>query len=264
MRVLACQLRAFIARDFVADFTYRLSFAIGIVDAIAAVGAYYLLSTMIGVKPGGYDAFAFILIGLTLNSAMTTAMVCYASAIRESQQTFTLPLLVSSPLTARRFILLSSAYPLLRATVEGLAFLAVGVALGLALRGANVAGAALVFVLALAAFSAIGVLSAACIVVWKKGDPVLWLIGSASWLFGGVFFPIEQLPAPLQALSRLLPISYALEALRPAVLGGVPLGEIARRAAPLAAFTVVAVPVSLMAFTWAVTRARHDGSLRQF
>lgn len=264
MRALACQFRAFVARDFVADFTYRLSFAIGVADAVAAVGAYYLLSTLIAARPGGYDAFAFILTGLTLNSAMTTAMVCYANAIRESQQTFTLPLLVTSPVTAPRFVLLSSAYPMVRATVEGLAFLAVGVVLGLALEGANALGAAIVFVVAMAAFSAIGVLSAACIVVWKRGDPIIWLIGSASWLFGGVFFPIDRLPAPLRALSRLLPISYALEALRPALLGGVSLREIAARALPLAAFTAVTLPVSLVAFTWAVERARRDGSLRQF
>ncbi len=264
MRVLACQLRAFLSRDFVADFTYRLSFAIGIVDAVAAVGAYYLLSTLIAVRPAGYDAFAFILTGLVLNSAMSTAMVCYANAIRESQQTFTLPLLVASPVTPRRFVLLSSAYPMLRATVEGLAFLGVGVVLGLALGAANIVGAALVVVLAMAAFSAVGVLSAACIVVWKKGDPILWLIGSASWLFGGVFFPIDRLPAPLQALSRLLPISYGLDALRPALLGRVSLAGIIALAAPLAIFTAVAVPVSLAAFTWAIERAKRDGSLRQF
>jgi ABC-2 type transport system permease protein len=264
MRSFACQLRAFVARDFVADFTYRLSFIIGLVDAIAAVGAYYLLSTLIAVKPGGYDAFAFILTGLAMNSAMTTALVCYASAIRDSQQTFTLPLLVSSPISARRFVVLSSAYPLLRATTEAFAYLAAGLVLGVVLAGASIAGGVLVFLLAMGAFSAIGILSAACIVVWKKGDPILWLIGSASWLVGGVFFPIDRLPAPLQALSRLLPISYALDALRPALLGAASLGEIARRAAPLAAFTLIAVPTSLVAFTWAVERARRDGSLRQF
>lgn len=263
MKRFVCQARAFMARDFATDFTYRLSFAIGVADAIGAVGMNYLLSTLIGVRPGGYDAFAFILTGLVLNSAMTTGLACYAQAIRDSQQSFTLPLLVTSPVGSSRLVMLSSAYPLLRASLEAMLFLIAGVALGLSLSGVNVIGAALVFGIALAAFSAVGVLSAACIVVWKRGDPIPWLIGAASWLFGGVFFPIDRLPESLQLLSRLLPISYALEALRPALLGSAGLAEIVERTVPLLVFTAAVVPLSLYAFHRALERARVEGTLRQ-
>jgi ABC-2 type transport system permease protein len=264
VKAFICQLRAFTRRDFVVDFTYRLSFAIGVVDAIGGVGAHYLLSTIIGIRPGGYEPFAFILTGLVMNSAMSTALACYAQSVRDSQQSATLPLLIASPLSARRLVVLSSAYPLLRATVEATLFLAVGLALGLGLRGANVAGAAVVFILALAAFSAVGILSAACIVVWKRGDPIPWLIGAASWLFGGVFFPIDRLPEPLQMLSRFLPITYALEAFRPALLQSLAFGDVLRQAVPLALFSAVAVPLSLLAFERAIDRARVEGTLRQY
>ena len=264
MKALGCQLRAFVARDFVIDFTYRLSFAIGVVDAVGGVGAHYLLSTIIGIRPAGYDAFAFILTGLVMNSAMSTALACYAQSVRDSQQTATLPMLVASPVSGRRLIVLSSAYPLMRASIEGALFLGVGMVLGLAFGRPNVAGALLVFALALVAFSAVGVLSAACIVVWKRGDPIPWVIGAASWLFGGVFFPIDRLPDALQTLSRLLPISYALEALRPALLESLPLVDVLHRALPLALFAAVAVPFSLWAFDRAIDRARAEGTLRQF
>lgn len=259
-----CQLRAFTRRDFIVDFTYRLSFAIGAIDAIGAVGAHYLLSTIIGIQPGGYTPFAFILTGLVMNSAMSTALACYAQSVRESQQSATLSLLVVSPLSARRLIVLSSAYPILRASIEAMLFLGVGLALGLGLRGANLAGAVVVFLLALAAFSAVGILSAACIVVWKRGDPIPWLIGAASWLFGGVFFPIDRLPESLQVLSRFLPITYALEALRPALLGSISFGEVLGLTLPLALFTACAVPLSLLAFDRALERARVEGTLRQY
>jgi len=264
MTALACQARAFTARDFVTDFTYRLSFAIGLADALFGVGAYYLLSTLIALRPGGYDAFAFILTGIVLNSAMSTALSCYAQSIRDSQHTGTLPVLFASPMTPRRLILLSSTYPMLRAAIEGLLFLFIGVVLGLSLSAANALGAALVFVVSMGAFSAVGILSAACIVVWKRGDPIPWLIGAASWLLGGVFYPVDRLPSWLQDLSRLLPITYALDALRPALLGGVGFGEVLRRAAPLVLFAAVLIPLSLYAFTRAVERARREGTLRQY
>jgi len=264
MTTWICRLRAFVARDLAVDLSYRLSFAIGAVDALFAVGAHYLLSTIIGIRPGGYDPFAFILTGLVLNGAMTTALACYSQAIRESQHTGTLPVLVASPMPSSRFIVLSSAYPLSRAAIEGLLFLGVGLALGLPLAGANIAGAAVVFLLALAGFSAIGILSAACIVVWKRGDPIPWLVGAASWLLGGVFFPIDRLPDWLAAFSRLLPITHALDAMRPALLGDLDFLAVLRRAAPIAVFTAVAVPLSLLAFDRALERARREGTLRQY
>ena len=264
MKAVVCQARAFVARDFITDFTYRLSFAIGLVDAIGAVGMNYLLSTLIAVRPGGYEPFAFIVTGLVLNSAMTAGLACHAQAIRQSQTTLTLPLLVTSPMGPARLIALSSTYPTLRAASESLLFLAVGLALGLSLAGANAPGAIFVFALALAAFSALGILSAACIVVWKRGDPIPWLIGAASWLFGGVFYPVDRLPDSLQLVSRLLPITYALDALRPALLGSAAFGEIASRALPLLLFTAAIVPLSLFAFGRALERARVEGTLRQF
>jgi ABC-2 type transport system permease protein len=195
---------------------------------------------------------------------MTAALACYAQSVRESQHSATLPVLVAAPTSASRLIVLSSAYPMLRATIEAALFLTVGAALGLGFQAANVPAAVLVFLLSLAAFSAVGILSAACIVVWKRGDPIPWLVGAASWLFGGVFFPIDRLPEPLQVLSRALPIAHALEAFRPALLDGPSFGAVLAEAAPLVAFTVAAVPLSLWLFSRAIERARAEGTLRQY
>lgn len=258
------QIHAFLLRDFLTDISYRVSFAMSVIDALAGVAAYYLLSTMIGVRPDGYDAFAFILTGLVMNSAMSAAMVCHAQAMRTSQQTATLPLLVASPLSPARLVALSSGYPLLRAALEAVLYLAAGVWLGVALLGASILGVAFVFAISLAAFSAIGMVSAACTVVWKRGDPIPWLVEAASWLMGGVFFPVALLPEPLQVVSHLLPITYALDAIRPALLSTTTTREVLRSAAPLVAFTAIAVPFALIAFDRALARARAEGTLRQF
>jgi ABC-2 type transport system permease protein len=260
----APQLQAFVFRDFVTDISYRVSFAVSVMDAMAGVGAYYMLSTLIAARPDGYNAFAFILTGLVMNSAMSAALICHSQAIRASQQTATLPLLVASPLTSRRLVTLSAGYPLLRASLEGALYLCMGVWLGVTLHGPSFAGALLVFAVALGAFSAIGMLSAACTVVWKRGDPIPWMFEAASWLLGGVFFPVDLLPAPLQAVSKLLPITYALDALRPALLSAAGIGETLTRAVPLIVFAAAAIPLAFMAFDRALARARAEGTLRQF
>lgn len=258
------QLGAFIVRDFLTDVSYRVSFAISVLDAAAGVGAYYLLATLITGRPDGYDAFAFILTGLVMNSAMSAALVCHAQAIRTSQQTATLPLLVASPMSSRRLVTLSAGYPLLRASLEGALYLCAGVWLGVALHATSLAAALLVFGVALAAFSAIGMLSAAATVVWKRGDPIPWLFEAASWLLGGVFFPVALLPEPLQLVSKVLPITYALDAIRPALLSTVDLRTVLSHAAPLIVFTLLAIPLAFLAFDRALARARAQGTLRQF
>ena len=68
-------------------------------------------------------------------------------------------------------------------------------------------------------------LAAAVQVGIQKGGAVVWLFGSVVWLFSGTMFPINVLPAPLQAFAKLMPLTYALEGLRGALLKGTSLTE---------------------------------------
>jgi len=69
-------------------------------------------------------------------------------------------------------------------------------------------------------------------------------------LLSGVFFPAEQLPAGLQVVSTLLPLSHAVRLVRPLFLGEVP-ADIGLHVAALAAYAVVGFYVAL-----ALTRRR--------
>ena len=43
-------------------------------------------------------------------------------------------------------------------------------------------------------------------------------------MISGVFFPAEQLPAPLQAVAKALPLYHGVQLVRPLVAGGPPPG----------------------------------------
>jgi len=93
-------------------------------------------------------------------------------------------------------------------------------------------------VLALIALNSWGILSAAFLLIFKRADPLNWLIDLTTFVFCGVYFPITLLPFGLRLFSYLLPLTYALEAMRGAMLVGRSLGElglplIALVAAPL-------------------------------
>jgi len=57
-------------------------------------------------------------------------------------------------------------------------------------------------------------------------------------LMSGVFFPVEQLPAALQTLTALLPLTHAVALVRPLLLGTIP-GDILVHTAVLLAYIVI-------------------------
>ena len=257
--------KAFFARDLRTDLSYKVSFAIEAVDIVLGVAAYFFFSRLLGdTRPDGYDAFAFILIGIAVNGAMSSALTAYAQGIEAEQTGGTLKLLLVTPTAPSAIMLLSSCYPNVRASLDALIYIAGGVAFGVEFDRVNLPAALVVFALALAAFSAVGVGSAAFSLVLKRGDPLVWFFGALSWVFGGVFFPVDMLPDWLQTVSRLLPITHALDALRATLLTGAGLADVARPAGVLAGFALVGFPVALGAFGLAVRRVKQTGTLDHY
>ena len=122
----------------------------------------------------------------------------------------------------------------------------------------------LIFLLSAAAFSSIGILSATFTLVFKRGDPILWLFGGLSWVLGGVYYPIEVLPRFLRHAAELLPVTHALVAMRGALLRHASFAELLPQIGVLAGFALLGMPLSLLAFHLGVRWARINGSLSHF
>jgi ABC-2 type transport system permease protein len=262
VRNLLSLARAFVVRDCLTEITYKATLAIEAVDVIVAVAAFYYLSRIVGDRhPAGYDAFAFLLVGLAANSAMSTALTCFAQAVKADQQTGAIKPVLMSPLPAAGIVALGSIYPMARSTLSVGAYLAAGLFFGLVYRVSNILLLATVVVASLAAFAAIGMLSAASTLVFKRGDPLLWLFASLSWLLGGVFFPVSLLPRMLQRMSALLPIRYAVNALRAALLGGASFTDVQSDLIVLVAIAVLGLPLSAWLVHAGTMRVKRNGTL---
>ena len=64
-------------------------------------------------------------------------------------------------------------------------------------------------------------------------------------LLSGVFFPVEQMPAALQAVAGVLPLKHAIDLARPLMLDRVP-SDIALHVAVLLAYAAVAFQIALV------------------
>lgn len=259
---LVWKLAAFLKRDLATDVSYRLSFALEAMHVGITVAAFFFFAQLLGTtRPQGYASFPFLLVGMTVNAYMTTCLVCFSQAIKGSQLAGTLKAVLTTPTSPTTFLVCSSVYPYLRASLDAGVYLIIGMAFGVPLSGMNLPAAVLVLLLSLLAFSSIGILSATFTLIFKRGDPLLWLFGSGSWLLGGVLYPVDYLPTALRHVSALLPITHAVNGMRAAVLDGAPPGGIAGDLGRLAIFAAIGVPLSLAVFGLGVRRARRDGTL---
>ncbi len=217
------------------------------------------------LEPYGGDYFSFVLIGIAFADYLSVASQNFASSIRESQMMGTMEALLVTQAQLPTIILSSSLYSFIIASIRVIAYLVLGaLAFDVDIGGANVPAALLILVLTITAFSSLGIISASFVMVLKRGDPLSWIFSSVSVLFGGVFYPIAVLPAWLQKISFILPITYALEGMRLSLLKGYSIRALLPNFVALIIFCAVLLPLSLLVFNYAVRKAKADGTLTQY
>jgi len=263
--------QAFLKRDFSVAISYRADFALQFLGIFLSVATFYFLSQLFGsavapqLEAYGGDYFAFVLIGIAFSGYMGFSLSSFAQSIRQGQVMGTLEIMLLSPTRLSTILLSSSLWSCLLTTLRVMVYLLVGALIfGASFGQANVLTALVVLALSITSFAGIGILSAALVLLLKKGDPVAWIFGGVSSLLAGVFYPISVLPTWLEPLSRFLPLTYALDGMRLAILRGYSLYQIRLDLLVLLAFTLVLTPLALFIFRQALKRAKMEGSLAQY
>ncbi len=263
-------LGAFLKRDFLIEVSYRTSFVLQFFGIAFTVLIWYFIAGVVSAPrttPGleGVDYFAYVLLGLAFYHYLSSAMMSFAGKIRSEQTTGTLEAMLMTPTSTGTIVLGSALWDFILTSFKVLVYLAVGrIFFGVALRLDSVLPSLLILGLTVLAFSGIGILSAAFVLYLKRGDPITYLVASASALLGNVFYPSEDMWPLLRTLSRFLPITYALHGLRRALLRGSRLADLLPDIEALLLFVVVLLPLGILAFRFAVRKARQEGSLVQY
>lgn len=213
---------AFLRRDFKIAASYRAQAAIAVVGGLVTLTVFFFLARTMGEVPllrARYrsDYFSFALVGVAVAAALRTMQTSFGQKVRQAQLDGSLEALLAAPVSTFRLIAHLALAPvlvaLLRASLlllAGRLFFGARISLSLWLLPT--------LALALLAFCALGLLSAAFVLVVKKSDPFTYLLDVLSYLFAGVVFPVEVLPHALQWISRALPATWALDGLRATAL----------------------------------------------
>jgi ABC-type multidrug transport system ATPase subunit/ABC-type polysaccharide/polyol phosphate export permease len=264
--------KALTKRDMLSETSYRLSFMMQIVEIFLTVTALFFISRMVGqdavhqyLAPYGGNYFAFAIIGVAFYGYFNVGFAQFADQLREAQTTGTLEAMLSTPAGLSTIVLGSSVWKFTMTTLRVAAILVSGTLL---LDSGMSTGSwplvLLILFLTILSASSFGIIAACFIIVTKRGDPISWLFKSASWLLGGVVFPVSMLPSWMQKLALLLPTTHALRAMRLALLQGKSLHELLPEIGALCVFCFLLLPISLRTLTYSVRRSKIEGTLTHY
>ncbi len=121
----------------------------------------------------------------------------------------------------------------------------------------------LLVVLGLLATTAVGILSAAVLMLTLKSQPILMVYSMAAGLLAGSVFSVSQLPIWLRAFSWLIPHTYVINGARSQLMADPGSFEIEYQTAliVLACFTAVVLPLGIWMFRRTLELARRLGLL---
>jgi ABC-2 type transport system permease protein len=265
------KLVAFTEYGFRLAISYRLNFVSHYIAPLTSIVFFYYLAQVFRASSNtvlrnyGGDYFAFLLLGGACSVYLSLCLRTFSEHLREELLQGTLePLVVTAtPMT------LSLLGPSIWSVLEGTFIVVLQLAIGALFLGADFSHANWMSVLVVSIISIIclvswGIASASFTIIFKRSDPINWLVGAITYVFSGVFFPVSLLPAWLQVVSYVIPLTYALEAMRGAMLTGRTLVDLGLPLLALLGFTALMLPLSVISLQRAINFLRETGSLSHY
>lgn len=259
---------AYMKKEFLIEMSYKFAFAFSVFGIFTGIATYFFIDRLFGQRmtpelaPFGAPYFAYVLVGNAFFAYVGTAIAGLSGRIGGEQEWGTLEVLFGTPTRLWVLILAMAIWNTLYASAEVVMYFVVGgVGFGVDFTRINWGSLASILGLVIVAFNSIGLIEAGCMLVFKRGAVAAWALNSVWALLGGVFFPVTVLPAWLQRISAWNPITHAVRGLQLAIYQGTPVRDLAYELWMLSLFCVLLVPLGLFSWTWALRRAKVEGSL---
>jgi ABC-2 type transport system permease protein len=228
----------FFQRDLHVASSYRSPFILELVEALFGAATFYYVARFVDSPqlreslPQGISYFAFSLVGFAFFDYLHAAVDSFDRSLEEARDTGTLEPLLVTQVSLPVVLVGSVMYPFTLTTLRVAVYLGWGSLLfGFPLRAANWFSVLVVLVATMLSFSGLGI------------------------------FSISVLPHWLQIIAHLNPVTYALDAMRAALLEGASVVAIAQPLLILLLFAVLLLPTSMLAFSWALQRTKITGTL---
>jgi ABC-2 type transport system permease protein len=264
----ARKIAAFLRRDVLVAWSYRMSFFSEITGILVTALTFYFVGRMVDetVLPTfagervSYMEFAAI--GIVFGAFLAVGLGQVAGAVRQEQLMGTLESLLMTPTSPATIQVGSVAYPLLLLPLRtGVLLAVIAIAFGLDFSAAGVLPAALVLLLFTPFVWGLGLLSAAAVMTFKRGTAGIGVGVTLLVLVSGAYFPLELLPRPIELVAQFNPLALSIDGVREALLGDAGWSGLSADILLLVPMAVLSLVAGVIAFRMSVRRERARGTI---
>jgi ABC-2 type transport system permease protein len=172
------------------------------------------------IVEGGGSTFDFVAPGFIALNVMASGLTALGVALARERESGTLDGILMSPISRSSILLGKTISHTVRNLFQG----AITILLVVLLFGINIRGNPflIIFILIIGtvSFLGFGIVATALTKEQESAQLILGLLQFPMMFLSGVLFPIEQMPSFLQTISKFLPLTYAVDALRKVMILG--------------------------------------------
>jgi ABC-2 type transport system permease protein len=260
---LRSTLMAFLRTEFIEEISYPMTFVFTLMRSVMPLLLSFFIGQLIRDPRVGSDYLTFVSIGLGIASMLGGALSGFGGSLQRAFQRGTLETYLLEPVSWTTLPLAMNTWQLFLGIFNGIVLLVVGSMLGANYDLAHIPALVLLIVLGLIATTAIGVLSAAVLMLTLKSQPILHVYSLAAGLLAGSAFSVSQLPPWLRVFSWMIPHTYVINGSRSLLMTdpGSFVMPFSTAALVLAGFSLVFFPLGLWSYRRSLEFARKMGML---
>ena len=207
-----------------------------------------------GTVPGNLTYFDFIAPGLLMMIVMMGAMTGIPRAISHEKEIGTFDGILAAPVSEMSIIMGKTIAQTVRGFVQGIIVLIIAILVfGVTIQGNILLAFALLF-LGIFSFIGLGILLTSMADNEETAMIFMTVLQFPMMFLTGVFFPIQQMPWFMQGLSKLLPLTYAVSAMRKVMILNAGLVDVLPEVAILLVFGAIMLAIAIPVFRKSMTR----------
>lgn len=207
-----------------------------------------------GIIAGNPNYFEFVAPGIIAMIVMTAVLTGLAAAISREKEQGTLDGILISPINRLSIILGKALAQSIRGLIQGAIVMILAIIFfGVTIHG-NILLIILILFLGVFSFVGLGILVSALATEQETATQLLFMFQFPMLFLSGVFFPILMMPSFMQSISKIIPLTYAITALRKVMVLGAGIPDIKNEIIILLIFGIVTLSVSVPVFKKVTTR----------
>ena len=206
------------------------------------------------IVPGGGSSFDFVAPGFIAMNVMMSGLTALGAALARERESGTLAGVLMAPIARTAIILGKTISFTLRNLFQGAITITMAILIfGITIRGSPLLIAG-ILIIGTISFLGLGIVATALTREQESAQLILGLLQFPMMFLSGVLFPVEQMPSFLQSVSKVLPLTYAVDALRKVMILGAGIDAVILSIIILIVLGVVTMILGVPLFDRAVKR----------